>query len=411
MESCEYSNNTCVICLQDITCESYFTLTEKGCQTLIECATVYGHFNLRNHLLSSPSVVKTHDKCRKKYTDIRQLNKVSRGQFEAESAVPHKKLRSGCELFEFKRDCLYCGCPAVEDLKNSGRDVNYSVRTIELHTSVLSVCKSRDNDEWSQQVASRIQCCNDLVAEEARYHKTCHDRFHLGKTAPLRSDELRKSATRAAHRPSDVKKQNSFLMMCAWLESQTDRYLYSIAELRSKLLQSGRYSDDEVYCIKSLKVKLEERYGNHVVFVEDRGRADVVCLTKMASFVLREQWKKERAADDDETESQRIVKTAAKLIRAELRETLFSRETYPTNIDIGDEETALKFVPSLLHTMMQELVSNSVKQLAIANAIVQAARPRSVISPILFGLGVQMDHTFGSKWLIDQLARLGFSVS
>ena len=29
----------------------------------------------------------------------------------------------------------------------------------------------------------------------------------------------------------------------------------------------------------------------------------------------------------------------------------------------------------------------------------------------MFGLGVDLDHTFGSKWLVDQLARLGFSVS
>ena len=31
--------------------------------------------------------------------------------------------------------------------------------------------------------------------------------------------------------------------------------------------------------------------------------------------------------------------------------------------------------------------------------------------PILFGLSVEIDHTFGSKWLIIQLSRLGFSIS
>ena len=31
--------------------------------------------------------------------------------------------------------------------------------------------------------------------------------------------------------------------------------------------------------------------------------------------------------------------------------------------------------------------------------------------PILFGLGVEIDHIFGSKWLINQLSRLGFSIS
>ena len=38
-------------------------------------------------------------------------------------------------------------------------------------------------------------------------------------------------------------------------------------------------------------------------------------------------------------------------------------------------------------------------------------RPRSVIPPIPFGLGVEMDHVIGSKWVINELYRLGFSIS
>ena len=33
------------------------------------------------------------------------------------------------------------------------------------------------------------------------------------------------------------------------------------------------------------------------------------------------------------------------------------------------------------------------------------------MSPILFGIAVEMDHVFGSKWLRDELFRLGFSIS
>ena len=39
------------------------------------------------------------------------------------------------------------------------------------------------------------------------------------------------------------------------------------------------------------------------------------------------------------------------------------------------------------------------------------ARPKSVISPILFGLGVELHHQYGSEWLIRHLNTLGFSVS
>src|SRR6218665_2796967 len=95
----------------------------------------------------------------------------------------------------------------------------------------------------------------------------------------------------------------------------TDRYLYSIKELRDQLLKSG-FPEADIYSVKSPKMKkLHEHYGEHVVFVEHAGRHDVVCLTRMASFVLREQWEKEIAEPDDQTESQRIVKTAAKLVR------------------------------------------------------------------------------------------------
>ena len=33
------------------------------------------------------------------------------------------------------------------------------------------------------------------------------------------------------------------------------------------------------------------------------------------------------------------------------------------------------------------------------------------MSPILFVVGVKMDHMFGSKWQLIELSRLGFSVS
>ena len=51
------------------------------------------------------------------------------------------------------------------------------------------------------------------------------------------------------------------------------------------------------------------------------------------------------------------------------------------------------------------------KQNSIGQAIVQASRPRSVIAPIMFGVGIEMDHVFGSKWLINELSHLGFSIS
>ena len=39
---------------------------------------------------------------------------------------------------------------------------------------------------------------------------------------------------------------------------------------------------------------------------------------------------------------------------------------------------------------------------SIGQAIMQAARPRVLLAPLQFGLGVQMHHHFGSHFLIDR---------
>ena len=62
-------------------------------------------------------------------------------------------------------------------------------------------------------------------------------------------------------------------------------------------------------------------------------------------------------------------------------------------------EKGKHWIPHHLQTLLKTLVISEVKQ--IGHAIVQSSRPRSVITPTLFGVGVEMDHVFGSKWLIN----------
>lgn len=64
-----------------------------------------------------------------------------------------------------------------------------------------------------------------------------------------------------------------------------------------------------------------------------------------------------------------------------------------------------------LDRFMRQLVRSEVKNISISQCIVQAARPRTVIASILFGLGVQLEKTFGSKWLVNHLSKLGFSIT
>ena len=110
-------------------------------------------------------------------------------------------------------------------------------------------------------------------------------------------------------------------------------------------------------------------------------------------------------------ESERIVACAAKIIKAELKETTFKTDTYPSNHDIRDTDAGLEWLPPLLKNFMNKITKSKIQQASIGQCTVRSTRPRSVIPPLIFGIGVTLDYTFGSKWLINELARLGYSVS
>ena len=65
----------------------------------------------------------------------------------------------------------------------------------------------------------------------------------------------------------------------------------------------------------------------------------------------------------------------------------------------------------LLGYFLQELLLDEEKQISVGQCIVQAAKSQAVIPPLLLGLGVELDLKFRSKWLIDHLYNLGFSVT
>jgi len=79
--------------------------------------------------------------------------------------------------------------------------------------------------------------------------------------------------------------------------------------------------------------------------------------------------------------------------------------------DFNNVQAVKEWLPSLLTKFMENVVCSETKNVAISHSIVQAARPRLVISPVLLEVGVSLDHAFGSKWLLESLSRLGFSIS
>ena len=105
-------------------------------------------------------------------------------------------------------------------------------------------------------------------------------------------------------------------------------------------------------------------------------------------------------------ESKRLLTLSAKLIKAEIREQEYQNDFYPDPSDIE----ALNWSPPLLKHLLNSLIKSDLKQEFLAQCIVKATK-RDVIPPLLFALGVDLDQSFGSRWLISYMPKLGISIT
>ena len=148
-------------------------------------------------------------------------------------------------------------------------------------------------DAWGNEVQGRLQQCIDFVAAEAVYYQKCNVMFRFGKCKPPASMfPFRQQRIQRKGVPTDVLKQESFQMMCEWLEGNKDGELVTVAELREQI--AAMVGESAVYKTRIMKEQLKAKYGDHVLFTSSRGRTDVVCLRDMASFILHEKWQSDR---------------------------------------------------------------------------------------------------------------------
>lgn len=91
-----------------------------------------------------------------------------------------------------------------------------------------------------------------------------------------------------------------------------------------------------------------------------------------------------------------------------------NKEIYPSAESLSDVAAQSEFLPDSIRVFLSEIFTEAKCELKIASigqAIVQAIRPRSIIAPLQLGLGVQLHHSFKSKFLVETLYKMGFSSS
>jgi len=386
-----FDETSCPICRVPFreSLDSDIAEVSKGFDRIFEYSEKRNDHELTQYLRLKPSVLKVHNSCRRNYTSKRLFDqKCTKSSDVDDTVVPQKSLRSSAPTFDWKINCFLCGKFCADDKSKNIRNV----MTLDVQRSVLDQCKVRA-DAWGLEVLSRINACDCVRAEDAVYHKNCHRDFFGMSVYGTRG------------RPVDSLKSETFKKLCEWLEVN-DCELLTLQDVVDKA-QALVPNNDAVYTEQWLKKKLVEQYGDHIQFNEVRGRRNVICWKRMGAYIINQKWHD----DNKEDLTEHIIVTAAKLLKATIREAQYETASYPTCEDIRDPQHAKQWMPSLLQVFLDHLISPEAKKVAVGHTIVQAVRPKTAIAPIPFALGVSVDHVSASRYLIDLLYRLGQSVS
>ena len=393
----------CVICktyIEDTKAAS--VLGEKGCQGLLQASKERGDS-------IDPNVGdRVHKECRQQYTN-KLLIKRDKNALKAASQETSRSLRSQVSPVSFARDCFFCGQPAIYGKRKGFEYEYYPVRTKDFQAKIAEICLSR-NDAWAVEVKGRLEFSQDLHASDALYHQQCNVNFRTGKDVPKAFQTLEGSISKKSRgRPVDSTRNDAFLKVASYLEENDDEQI-TINDLVTKMRE---YCGDECYIPVHLKQKILEYFGKEVLITEINGKANVVTFRSAASSVLHKFYEQPKHHDSHK-EQLRIIETAATLIKNEIKSMNATKTTYPTSEEIQSLEINLSYVPEGLQLFLKKIFveKNPERKVAsIGQAIIQAARPRVLIAPLQIGIGVQMHHHFGSKFLIDSLNSHGFSSS
>lgn len=399
------NNNVCVFCESNVDVNSPDTvsLREKGAKSVNEVS------KSRNCPIEVSVGQRVHVLCRKQFVNWKtSASKRFKAESDSEKNTP--VLRSKSLTFNFQENCFLCGkSKEIKCVANNTTIDVFQVRCDSINDSLKKICETR-GDDWSQQVLGRINYINDLHAADAFYHQICSVNFRTGKNMPsLVVKPTVENASRGfcKGRKTDVERHEAFIKAMACLyENQEDQITIQDLILKMKEL----LPDENAYCFTFMKQKILEHFGTEVIIAEIDGKPNIVTVVNNASVILDKFYSSARN-EDCEVEKFRIIKAAAELISSDVK--LIESKSHSDYVpsDMESLEKQLDFLPTSLQRFLSGITagkSYDIKAASVGQAIMKLIRPR-LQAPLQVGLGVQMHHLFGSRFLIETLNRHGFS--
>lgn len=392
----------CVLCTERLDDgRETVTLRSKGCDRINEASKE------RNDDINVVPGQRVHSECRLKYTNVHYIAQKKRKSLTPEEPVPSRRLRSET-VFRSSTDCLFCGQDTAASRMSSSV---FPVRTDNFQSTISDKCQKRQ-DAWADGVHGKIQYCQDLHAADAVYHQECSVNFRTDKEIPKAhaKDDSSKGVKRG--RPSNADREAVFGQVMQYLQENDDEQI-TINGLVKRMEDGLKGTDSLPYSSKHMKRRLQEQFGDEVIIAEIDGKPNVVTLRSTAEKILHDFYFLPKK-DDPEAEKIRLIETAAKLIKNDIKICSTAYDSYPTSDQMESVQRNIEYLPVTLQLFLQNLFvgkETGMKVASIGQAIMQSVRPRVMITPLQLGLAVQMHRQFGSRFLVDSLNSHGFCSS
>ena len=130
-------------------------------------------------------------------------------------------------------------------------------------------------------------------------------------------------------------------------------------------------------------------------------KKEVVSMRETRAYILR-KYHKQPGPLTEEEEKCRIISTAAKFIKADMRSQITAdNKYYPSKEDLN-LENSVTFLPGSLKKFLESLVVGQCierKVVSIGQRIIQAVCQQSLLAPLQLGLANQVYHHYRSDYL------------
>lgn len=206
---------TCIFCKTPLEGNLPTVTVQKGIKKIIECS-----LDRKDSLhleLEGKNVITVYVKCRQNYTRPTRIN-TSEERFALEEPNNGITLINSVSQFDFETGCFFCGEKCSLDVKypSHRRKSVHNVSSMAMRDNILRQCELR-NDNWGNDVRSRICNVLDLVAIRARYHNACYKDFFYKTHENIIG-------------PPKSKTEEAFLAMCDSIEN-SDECQFTLKEL------------------------------------------------------------------------------------------------------------------------------------------------------------------------------------